>query len=64
MAENPAELPPLPKSLEGHTIPKERLELIRLHMLALASTALKVSDTLPLSADPSDFVRVLESEGT
>ena len=63
MAENPAAMPPLPKSLEGHTIPQERLELIAPHILALASTALAVSDTLPLSADVSDFIRVLESEG-
>jgi hypothetical protein len=63
MADKPAELPPLPKSLEGHTIPKERLELISLHMLALANTALRVSDTLPLGADVSDFIRVLETEG-
>ena len=63
MAEKPAELPPLPKSLEGHTIPKERLEVILPHMLALASTALRVSDTLPLGADASDFIRVLETEG-
>jgi hypothetical protein len=63
MTEKAAELPPLPKSLEGYTIPNERLELIRLHMLALAVTALKVSDTLPLGADASDFVRVLGGEG-
>jgi hypothetical protein len=63
MAENSAALPPLPKSLDGYTIPKERLELILPHMLALATTALRVSDTLPLAADASDFIRVLEDEG-
>jgi hypothetical protein len=63
MEEKPATMPPLPKSLEGHTIPKERLELILPHMLALANTALAVSDTLPLGADASDFIRVLETEG-
>jgi hypothetical protein len=61
MADKPAELPPLPKSLEGHAVPKERLELISLHMQALANTALRVSDTLPLGADASDFIRVLET---
>jgi hypothetical protein len=63
MAENPAAMPPLPKSLEGHIIPQERLELIASHILPLASTGLKVSDSLPLSADVSDFIRVLEAEG-
>lgn len=63
MAEKPPELPSLPKSLEGHTIPTERLELIHLHILALASTALRISDALPLGADVSDFIRVLEAEG-
>jgi hypothetical protein len=63
MADQPAELPPLPKSLEGHTVPNERLELISLHMQALADTALRVSETLPLGADAYDFIRVLETEG-
>lgn len=64
MAGSSADLPKLPKSLEGHTIPKERLEEIIIPFVEnLAETALKVGDTLPLEADPSDFVRVLESEG-
>ena len=54
--------PNLPKSLEGHTIPKERLDLIAPFVAMLSETALKVSDTLPLEADFADFVRVLESE--
>jgi hypothetical protein len=58
-----AELPKLPKSLEGHTIPKERLELIAPIIDALAETALKVNDTLPLGANEADFIRVLETEG-
>ena len=63
MAENGADLPKLPKSLAGHTIPKERLDLIMPFVEGLSETALKVGDTLPLEADPADFVRVLESEG-
>jgi hypothetical protein len=59
MAENPA---PLSKSLEGYTIPKERLDLIPPHILALSRTALRVSETLPLNAEASDFIRVLETE--
>jgi hypothetical protein len=62
MAEKLLALPPLPTSLEGHTIPEERLKLIAPHILALAKTALQVSDALPLSAEASDFIRVLESE--
>jgi hypothetical protein len=50
-------------SLEGHVVPKERLELIRPHVAALAATALAVSDELPLQADAADFVAVLEREG-
>ena len=63
MADTGADLPKLPKSLEGHTVPKERLDLILLIIAALSETALKVSDTLPLSADGADFVRTLEAEG-
>ena len=63
MAGNGADLPKLPKSLTGHTIPKERLDLIMPFVEGLSETALKVGDTLPLEADPADFVRVLESEG-
>ena len=63
MPEEPTALHPLPKSLEGYTIPKERLELIPPHILALARTALRVADTLPLTAEASDFIRVLETGG-
>ncbi|MCL4768246.1 MAG: hypothetical protein KJZ80_18660 [Hyphomicrobiaceae bacterium] len=66
MAESGADLPAtpkLPRSLEGHAVPKERLDLILPFVEGLAETALKVGDALPLEADPADFVRVLESEG-
>lgn len=63
MAESGAKTPKLPKSLEGHTIPMERLEIIIPFVDGLAETALKVGDTLPLEADASDYIRVLESEG-
>lgn len=53
----------LPRSLDGHAVPKERLDLILPFVDGLAETALKVGDTLPLEADPADFVRVLEAEG-
>ena len=58
----PIEPPTLPKSLQGHAIPPERLELITPHMEGLAATALAVSDELPLQADAGDFVAVLEVE--
>jgi hypothetical protein len=63
MAESSTQGPKLPKSLEGHTVPPERLELILPFVEGLAETALKIGDTLPLEADAADFVRVLESEG-
>ncbi len=63
MAETGANLPKLPKSLGGHIIPKERLDLILPFVEGLSETALKVGDTLPLEANPADFIRVLESEG-
>ena len=53
----------LPKSLEGHAIPEERLASIRPLVVALAETALKVSRELPFQADAADFVAVLEREG-
>ena len=52
----------LPKSLEGHEVPPERLALIAPHMKALAETALAVSDELPLQADVGDFLAALEAE--
>lgn len=63
MAGNGADLPKLPKSLTGHTIPKERLDLIIPFVEELSETALKVGNTLPLQADAADYIRVLESEG-
>lgn len=62
MSEKKPEQSPLPKSLEGHEIPQERLDAILPHVAVLAAAALKVSDTLPLSADVSDFIRELERE--
>lgn len=62
MADSGENLSKLPKSLEGHIVPKERLELILPFVEALSETALKVGDTLPLEADAADFVRVLESQ--
>ncbi len=63
MSDDGKTLPAHPKSLQGHTIPKERLELIPPVIAALSETVLKVGDTLPLGADAADFVRVLETEG-
>lgn len=63
MPETRSELPALPKSLDGHTVPTERLELIAPHVALLSATALAVSNTLPLQADVTDYVRVLEAEG-
>ena len=58
-----ADQPKLPKSLDGHSIPQERLDLIFPIIDALADTALKVNDTLPLGANEADFIQVLETEG-
>ncbi len=63
MAENGTDSPSLPKSLKGHTIPQERLDIILPFVNALSETAVRIGDTLPLEADPADFIRVLESEG-
>lgn len=54
--------PPSPKSIEGHTVPPERMAMIEPHMAILAAAALEVSDMLPLQADAADFVAVLEAE--
>lgn len=62
MAESGTDFPKMPKSLEGHTIPQERLEVVLPFVSALSETAVRVGDTLPLEADPADFIRVLESE--
>jgi hypothetical protein len=65
MASRPADAnagEPQPVSLSGHLVPPERLELIVPHMAALAQMALKVSDTLPLSADVGDFSATLHRD--
>ena len=51
----------LPHSLGDHVIPEERAEMIRSHVQSLSETALEVSNTLPFSADTSDFLRVLNA---
>ena len=51
-----------PKSLQGHTIPPERMALIVPHVALLAETALAINDTLPLQADASGYARVLDEE--
>lgn len=53
----------LPTSLEGHTIPEQRLAAIRPVAADLARSMLAVSQGLPFQADAADFVRVLETEG-
>ena len=53
---------PQPVSLTGHTVPEDRLAIVSTHVAMLARTALEVSERLPLEADASDFVRILESE--
>ncbi|MFO7297749.1 MAG: hypothetical protein DIU57_004890 [Pseudomonadota bacterium] len=63
MAETGADSPKLPKSLGEHTVAQERLDVILPFVEALSETAVKVGDTLPLDADASDIIRVLESEG-
>jgi hypothetical protein len=57
----PAE--PLPTSLTGHSVPEERLALIRPHIAMLAEAALATSNELPLEADAGDYVAVIEREG-
>lgn len=52
----------MPKSLEGHVIPPERMAMITPHVALLAATALTANDALPLQADASDYARVLEEE--
>lgn len=51
----------LPHSLGDHVIPEERAEMIRSHVQSLSETALEVSNTLPFSADTSDFLQVLNA---
>ncbi|MGI9521987.1 MAG: hypothetical protein ACR2PG_10100 [Hyphomicrobiaceae bacterium] len=49
----------LPTSLGTHDIPPERLKPIQVYVERLSQTALAVSDSLPFSADVSDFLRAL-----
>ena len=51
-----------PQSLGPHTISDDRAALIRAHVAMLGATALTISDQLPISADASDLLRVLEQE--
>ena len=60
MSDNAPEIPQ-PASLGAHRVPEDRAELIRKHVAMLSETALAVSETLPFTADATDFVRVLES---
>lgn len=63
MADHPnAAQPPEPRSLAGHTVPEERRTLIMSHIEALSTTALAINDTLPLEADVSDYIAVIEAE--
>lgn len=51
-----------PPSLGGHVVPPERLELIKAHIALLAASAIGVNDMLPLEADSTDFIAVIEAE--
>jgi len=51
-----------PVSLGDHQVPDERLALIAPHIAMLAETARAVGDRLPLEADATDMVAVLEGE--
>lgn len=53
---------PMPRSLEGHVVPPERLAAIGEHMAVLSATALAVNDTLPLEADAGDFAAQMDKE--
>ena len=63
-ARAPAGAVPMPRSLEGHVIPPDRLAQILPLVADLAATALAVSRDLSFQADAADFVHVLETEGT
>lgn len=49
----------LPKSLTGHVVPAERLDVIRPHVTRLSETALAVSDRLALGCDCGDVFAVM-----
>ncbi|MFZ4806889.1 MAG: hypothetical protein ACOYLQ_06485 [Hyphomicrobiaceae bacterium] len=51
-----------PPSLGDHLVPADRRALIESHVALLAETARRVGDDLPLSADVSDMIAVLEAE--
>jgi len=51
-----------PQSLGDHVVPEDREQLIREHIRTLSETGLQVSDSLPFSADTSDFLRVINDE--
>lgn len=53
---------PLPPSLGAHVVPPDRLAAIRSHMATLSATAVEVGDMLPLEADVTDMIAVLEAE--
>lgn len=52
----------MPRSLDGHVVPPERLAAIGEHMAVLSATALAVNDTLPLQADAGDFAAEMDKE--
>ena len=56
-SETPASIAPVP-------ISPERRALIEAEVEQLSATARKVAVGLPLSADVSDFMRILEEAGT
>lgn len=62
MNTEPGTQPSQPASLGEHRVPDERLALIRPHVAMLAETAKSVGDRLPLEADVSDMIAVLEAE--
>jgi len=51
-----------PPSLGDHVVPTGRRALIEAHIALLAETARRIGDDLPLSADVSDMIAVLEAE--
>ena len=51
-----------PPSLGAHVVPADRRALIEAHVALLAETARRVGDDLPLSADATDMIAVLEAE--
>jgi len=58
----PENTPAQPASLEGHTVPPERMAQILPHVRTLSQAARRIDDELPFQADAADFVKVLETE--